>query len=277
MKTVAAMHDISCYAKSSLTVVIPTLSMMGIEVSPLPTALLSTQTDGFPHFFYKDLNSELTSIIDHWKSLNLHFDAIYSGFIGNDVSVATLIDFVRWHKKQNPPLVLVDPVMGDYGSLYDPITPYLVTHMKELVQIADVVTPNITEAALILDEEYDDDLSVDVASSWAKRIAQKGPKFVVITSVMEKNNSLVVSYDAMKDRISHFSQQHIPVSYPGCGDLFSSILTGRLLQGIDFSASVADAAYLVKKAVEYSFEKGIPLRHGVSPESIGYELVMRYR
>lgn len=277
MKTVAAMHDISCYAKSSLTVVIPTLSMMGIEVSPLPTALLSTQTDGFPNFFYKDLNTELTSIINHWKSLNLHFNAIYSGFIGNDVSVATLIDFVRWHKKQNPPLVLVDPVMGDFGSLYDPITPYLVKHMRELVQIADVVTPNITEAALILDEEYDDNLSVETASLWAKRIAQKGPKFVVITSVMEKNNSLVVSYDAMKDRISHFSQLHIPVSYPGCGDLFSSILTGRLLQGIDFSASVADAAYLVKKAVEYSFEKGVPVRHGVSPESIGYELVMRYR
>ena len=67
------------------------------------------------------------------------------------------------------------------------------------------------------------------------------------------------------------------MSYPGCGDLFSSILTGRLLQGVDFSASVADAAYLVKKAVEYSHEKGFPVRHGVSPESIGYELVMRYR
>ncbi len=270
------MHDLSCYAKSSLTVVIPTLSMMGIEVSPLPTALLSTQTDGFPHFYYKDLNTELTSIVDHWKSLDLHFDAIYSGFIGNDVSVATLIDFVNWQKKYNP-LVIVDPVMGDFGSLYNPITPHLVKHMKQLVEIADVVTPNITEAALILDEEYDANLSVETASLWARRIAEKGPAYVVITSVMEKNNSLVVSYDACLNKLSHFSQLHIPVSYPGCGDLFSSILTGRLLQGVDFSASVADAAYLVKKAVEYSHEKGFPVRHGVSPESIGYELVMRYR
>lgn len=276
MKTVAAMHDLSCYAKSSLTVVIPTLSMMGVEVSPLPTALLSTQTDGFPNFYYKDLDYELIAIIEHWKTLNLKFDAIYSGFIGNELSVATLIDLINWQKPNNP-LIVVDPVMGDDGALYDPITSHLVKHMKELVMIGDVVTPNITEAALLLDEEYDSHISIEKASSWAKRIARLGPDYVVITSVMEKNNSLVVSYDATKDKISHFSQLHVPVSYPGCGDLFSSILTGRLLQGIDFSSSVADAAYLVKKAVEYSKEQGLCVRHGVSPESIGYELVMRYR
>lgn len=270
------MHDLSCYAKSSLTVVIPTLSMMGIEVSPLPTALLSTQTDGFPNFYYKDLDYELISIIEHWKNLNLHFDAIYSGFIGNDISVTTLIDLINWQKESNP-LIVVDPVMGDDGSLYDPITSELIKHMKELVMVADVVTPNITEAALLLDEEYDPHLHIEKASLWAKRISNMGPKYVVITSVMEKNNALVVSYDAVNDKISHFSQLHVPVSYPGCGDLFASILTGRLLQQVEFSIAVADAAYLVKKAVEYSRDLDFPVPHGVSPESIGVELVTRYR
>ncbi|NCB01127.1 MAG: pyridoxamine kinase [Spirochaetia bacterium] len=273
MKTVAAMHDLSCYAKSSLTVVIPTLSMMGLEVSPLPTALLSTQTDGFPNFFYTDLIDELSLIIAHWKTLNLTFDAIYSGFLGSERCVSTLLDLITWQRKDHP-LVVIDPVLGDSGSLYDPITHHLVEDMKKLISFADVVTPNITEAALLLDEEYNTNLSVKEASSWAKRISELGPAYVVITSIMEKNNSLVVSYDKIKDTFAHFSQQHIPVSYPGCGDLFASILTGRLLQGADFSSAVADAAYLVKKAVEYSHQREVPPRHGVSPESIAYELVM---
>ena len=266
------MHDLSCYAKSSLTVVIPTLSMMGIEVSPLPTALLSTQTDGYPNFFYSDLTREIHVIIEHWKTLDLHFDAIYSGFLGSEDSVETLLNLINWQKKNNP-LVIIDPVLGDFGSLYDPISENLVNYMKKLVSFADVVTPNITEAALLLGEEYDAALSVEKASFWAKRISNLGPNFVVITSVMEKNNSLVVSYEKEKNILSHFSQQHIPVSYPGCGDLFASILTGRLLQGEDFSSSVKDAASLVKKAVELSHKNQIPQRHGVSPEIIAYELV----
>jgi pyridoxine kinase len=271
MKTVLAIHDLSCYAKSSLTVVVPTLSAMGIEVSPLPTALLSTQTDGFSNYFYKNLHAEQLGIIDHWKTLDLSFDAIYSGFLGNVESIDILLDILQWQKEAHP-LIIVDPVMGDNGSLYQPITKDFVHRMKHLSTLADVITPNITEAALLLGEEYQHDIDVTSCKQWAMELAKRGPRFVVITSVLEDNNSMVVSYDKENDSHFVFSQEQLPLSYPGCGDLFTSILCGQLLHETEFSEAVATAAQFVKIAIQKSHSVGLSQAHGVSPEQIVFQL-----
>ncbi len=272
MKTVLAVHDLSCYAKSSLTVVVPALSAMGIEVSPLPTALLSTQTDGFDNYFYKNLHTEQKMIVDHWKELDLSFDAVYSGFLGNSESIDMMIKIIEWQRSHDD-LIVVDPVMGDNGTLYGPITDDFVSRMKQLVSFSDVLTPNLTEAALLLDEKYDENLDSDTCASWAKRLSMMGPSKVVITSVMEKENSVVVSYEKDHDRTAIFSQTHFPVSYPGCGDLFTSILCGRLIIPADFTSAVADSAKLVKLAIKRSYEDHVAQSHGVSPERIVRELV----
>ncbi len=271
MKTVLAIHDLSCYAKSSLTVVVPTLSAMGIEVSPLPTALLSTQTDGFSNYFYKNLHAEQIGIVEHWKNLGLTFDAIYSGFLGNVESIDILLDILQWQKGSHP-LIIVDPVMGDNGSLYQPITKDFVHRMKQLSTLADVITPNITEAALLLDLEYKHDVDVNCCKMWAKELSNRGPRFVAITSVLENNNSMVVSYDKENDSHFVFSQEHLPLSYPGCGDLFTSILCGQLLHNCEFSDAVATSAQLVKEAIQKSHSAGLFQAHGVSPEQIVYQL-----
>jgi len=272
MKTVLAIHDLSCYAKSSLTVVVPTLSAMGIEVSPLPTALLSTQTDGFDDYFYKNLHTEQKKIVDHWKRLDLSFDALYSGFLGNCESIEMMIKIITWQKKGRP-LIVVDPVMGDNGALYGPMTQTFVQEMKKLVALSDVLTPNVTEAALLLDEPYRKDIDAHTCAQWAQRLSQMGPQLVVITSVMEEQHSIVVSYEREHDRHSVYSQTHLPISYPGCGDLFTSILCGELLNGVDFTEAVAQGAQLVKLAIKRSHNENVVQSHGVSPERIVKELV----
>ncbi len=272
MNTVAAIHDLSCYAKSSLTVVIPALSMMGVEVAPLPTALLSTQTDGFSDYYYKDLTDDLDRVLRHWKKLDLSFDAIYSGFLGSSFSIEFVHRMIAWQKKRTP-LVVIDPVMGDNGEFYGPLSTALVQGMRALVMEADVITPNLTEAAILLDLPYRDDLSPSEALGWAHKLSEFGAKKVVITSIIQGERTYVASYDASSGEERIHAQDHLPVSYPGCGDLFASILTGKLLKGSEFFTSVTESAQIVKLAIERSHEDQVPLSHGVSVERIARELI----
>jgi pyridoxine kinase len=278
MKTAAAIHDLSCYAKSSLTVVIPTLAALQVEASILPTALLSTQTDGFDQYVYEDLTDTMGAILCHWKSLKLFFDAIYSGFLGSQRQIDTVADLIGWQRNLGEsPLVLIDPVMGDQGEPYGPMTSDLIRRMGQLVRQADVITPNVTEAALLLGEPYSHDLTVQVAQQWAERLSALGPKQVAITSVMDGPDGIVVAYDANTGRQQLFRQSYAPVSFPGCGDLFASILCATLVHEMPFCEAVSTASQLVSKAVYASWEAQIPTRQGVAVEYIMKDLVEVFR
>ncbi len=272
MKSVAAIHDLSCYAKSSLTVVIPSLSMMGIEVAPLPTALLSTQTDGFSGYHYRDLTEDLHAVLTHWKKLSLSFDALYSGFLGSTSSIGFVREMIRWQEEHSP-LVVVDPVMGDNGEFYGPLSTSLVDGMRDLVREADVITPNLTEAAILLGRPYSTELSVEEALDWAVELSQLGAEKVVITSVLQGEETYVAAYDSLTGEKRVHGQEYLSVSYPGCGDLFASILTGKLLKGESFFTSVSASAELVKRAIEISLEAEVPVAHGISVERIAPELL----
>jgi pyridoxine kinase len=274
MKTAAAIHDLSCHAKSSLTVVIPTLAALQVEASILPTALLSTQTDGFAQYVYEDLTDTMGAILCHWKSLKLSFDAIYSGFLGSQRQIDTVADLIGWQRNQGgSPLVLIDPVMGDQGEPYGPMTADLIRRMAQLVHQADVITPNITEAALLLGEPYAHDLDVHRAQHWARRLSALGPKMVAITSVMDGSDGIVVAYDATTEQQQLFRQPYAPVSFPGCGDLFASILCATLVRDMPFFTAVEIASQLVSKAVYASWNAQIPTRQGVAIEYIMKDLV----
>ena len=125
----AAIHDLSCYAKSSLTVVLPTLEVLGVETCPLPTALLSSQTDGFESYYFRETTEDMASILGSWRELGLSFDAVYSGFLGSDVQADLVASFIESQRQQGNPLVLVDPVLGDDQSLYGPIEG---SHVQEI-------------------------------------------------------------------------------------------------------------------------------------------------
>ena len=151
---VAAIHDMSGFGRCSLTIVLPVLSAMGIQCCPLPTAFLSTHTSGFQGFTFLDMTDEMSRVAAHWKALDLDFQAIYSGFLGSGRQIGIVEGFLRDFRKADT-LVVVDPVMGDHGRVYQTYTPAMCAGMARLAERADVITPNLTEAALMLGVPYE--------------------------------------------------------------------------------------------------------------------------
>ena len=270
----AAIHDLSCYAKSSLTVVLPTLEVLGVETCPLPTALLSSQTDGFESYYFRETTEDMASILGSWRELGLSFDAVYSGFLGSDVQAALVASFIESQRQQGNPLVLVDPVLGDDQSLYGPIEGSHVQAMKALIQRADIITPNTTEAALLLERPFETIFTVEKIKAWAKELSQQSGAKVVITSVPFGETTAVVASDGNDQFLLPYEPIH--VSYPGCGDLFSSILLGLLLGKEHFQSAVEGAVSYTSLAIGRSLQAGYPMRHGVSPTLILGDLAERH-
>ena len=250
IKKVAAIHDLSGFGRASLTTVIPILSTMGIQVCPVPTAILSTHTSNFTGYSFIDLTDYMEEHIAHWKKLNLEFDCIYSGFLGSPRQIKIVSDFVD-HFGHKDNLVVVDPVMGDNGHLYGTMGEEMIVEMRKLVSKADIITPNFTEAAFLLGEKYKETTTEEEVKDWLVRISEMGPKIVIITSVpdekineFEKNMS-VIAYNREDDVFWKVSCKYIPVSYPGTGDAYTSVLIGSLLQGDSLPVAIDRAMQFV--------------------------------
>ena len=153
MKRIVTIQDISCFGKCSLTVALPIISAMGIEACCIPTAVLSTHTGGFTGYTYRDLTSDIPDIAAHWNRINLQLDAVYTGYLGSFEQIKIVSDFFDAFKT-NDNLLIVDHVMGDKGKFYAGFTMEFAKEMKKLCRKADVIMPNLTEAALLLGEEY---------------------------------------------------------------------------------------------------------------------------
>ena len=182
-KTIAAVHDISCYGRCSMQAVWPVLSHYGHLVCPLPTALLSTHTGGFDHFTFLDLGGEMKKILASWREEGLRFDAVYSGFLGSAGQIGTVLSLIE---DQPGALVLVDPVMGDCGEIYKTYTPEMCELMHRLCARADIITPNLTEACLLAGVPYDpepDDAAVDALLGRLDGVCRKAARTIVVTGV----------------------------------------------------------------------------------------------
>ena len=268
IKKVAAIHDLSGFGRASLTTVIPILSTMGIQVCPVPTAILSTHTSNFTGYSFIDFTDYMEEHIAHWKKLNLEFDCIYSGFLGSPRQIKIVSDFVD-HFGHKDNLVVVDPVMGDNGHLYGTMGEEMIVEMRKLVSKADIITPNFTEAAFLLGEKYKETTTEEEVKDWLVRISEMGPKIVIITSVpdekineFEKNMS-VIAYNREDDVFWKVSCKYIPVSYPGTGDAYTSVLIGSLLQGDSLPVAIDRAMQFVTQCIKASYGFKYPSREGV--------------
>lgn len=267
----AAIHDLSCYAKSSLTVVIPVLETMGVEVCPLPTALLSSQTDGFDSYTFRSTTDDMTGILEAWKGLGIHFDALYSGFLGDEKQVALIDTLIDEQRRLGSPLVLVDPVLGDDGRLYGPTSDEQVDAMRALACRADFLTPNTTEAALLLRHPYQQRFTRIEALQWAEQLHHMTGASIAITSVPLEDCSVVAC--CADDKAFLVEYRHLDVTYPGCGDLFASLLLGFLFRKHTFQTSVQKAVFYTTKAIELTMRRSVERRHGVCPSLIIPDLV----
>ena len=266
-KRVAAIHDISGFGRCSLTVAIPIISAAGIECSVVPTAVLSTHTGGFTGFTYLDLTDSILPTAQHWQDLGLEFDALYSGFLGSYKQVEIVSDFYdRFKTSEN--LVMVDPVMADNGVLYKTFSADFPKEMRKLCKKADVIVPNMTEAALLLEEEYRvGPYSKKYITQTLKKLILLGSKLVVLTGVCFDENTLgAAAYDANTEEIVYAMAPKIPEQYPGTGDIFASVLLAGLLKRKDLAYATKTAVNFVSKSIQRTYEAGTDPRYGVNFE-----------
>lgn len=256
-------HDLSCFGRCALTVVIPVLAASGVQPVPLPTALMSTHTGGFTGFSMLDTTHEMRSILAHWDTLGLTFDSVYTGFLGSaeqiDVIAHALTRFGEGALK------LVDPVLGDDGKLYSTITDELVYGMRTLAARADIITPNITEAYLLLSGDPSNALAVHTERALqklAKELSTKFSRSVVITGAPTGYDAVsTVCYDG--DEYAIITRKLVRGSYPGTGDLFSSVLLCRLMRGADLHEAAVFASDFVRDSITATVRAKTPVREGV--------------
>ena len=277
LPTALAIHDLSCFGKCALTVVLPVLSASGVETVPIPTALLSTHTGGFEGFYFEDLTRQMGRITEHFDELNIKTDAIYTGFLGSEAQIEKVSAIIDRFGGEGKALVMVDPVMGDDGRLYSTYTEELMLGMRELCKKADIITPNLTEACFLTDTEYKPAIeggeseALAYVSGIAERLLCFGVKKVVITGIHYGDMVATYGYDTEGGEILHASE-YVKHPYPGTGDLFASVLLGRLMRGRDFEEAVSTASDFTKRVIEYSAEFDSPIRNGVAFEPFLCEL-----
>lgn len=268
---VMAVHDLSGIGRSSLSAAISVLSTLGAQVCAMPTALLSTDTSQFKGFSFLSLSGEMHKFIEHWKTLNLKFDAIYSGFLGSAEQVEIVKSCLDIFADENT-LAVVDPVLGDNGRLYPTMTLEMVAGMRELVARADVITPNLTEAALLLAEPCCAGLDIATARDWLRRLSALGPRVVLITSAVledDTNGSYVLVYErGGRELFWRVSCEYIPADFPGTGDIFTSVLTGSLLRKEELTIACARAMRFVATGIRESLRLGAPSREGIVLEAV---------
>lgn len=265
MKKIAAIHDISCFGRCALTVIIPLLSAMGEQVVPIPTALLSTHTGGFDQPYFRDLSDDMEKIVAHLDQLGVKFDAIYSGFLGSARQIAIVEDIIDRFGGDCP--VLVDPVMGDDGKLYSTYTDELVRGMAQLCRRADIITPNLTEAHFLTGMDIpevipDARAATELALALCCRMKHElGVNKIVITGIHfgdRVGNAVMVDGEV---RLT--SMPRLERSFPGTGEVFTSTLLGEIVRGKSLYDAAEAAQAFTYKVIEHSQSSPEPTRNGV--------------
>lgn len=263
---IAAIHDLSCFGRCSLTIALPVLSAIGCQCCPLPTALLSAHT-GFPGNTFLDLAAEMGRIAEHWAAMDLQFDAIYSGFLGSADQVDTVARFFDTFKKSDT-AVIVDPVMGDHGTAYRTCTPELCRGMRVLAENSDVITPNLTEAALLLDRPYEEIRQAD-AYEVVRRLSLGGRRSVVLTGYSsEPGQTGTLCFDRDSGESKAVQTPREPQDFSGTGDLFASVLAGGVAKGVPLFQAAQAAADFVRDCIARTLAEGLTEQDGVDFEPL---------
>jgi pyridoxine kinase len=242
----------------------PIISSMGIQVCPLPTAILSTHFGGFSAVCMNDFSSHIANFSAHWQREGIVFDSIYSGFLASAAQIEIVSNLFD-EFAANHPLVLVDPVMGDNGKLYSLYTAQMQDQIKQLVCNADIITPNYTEACFLLGQEFQSVVDrPELLEPWLSELADMGPSRIVVTGVPLPDQRVAnLSYDTYSKQFGYNTSKLVPAHYPGTGDVFASVLLGNLLRGASLATAVERAGSFVFSTVQLTYNAGTPPREGI--------------
>lgn len=275
VKKVAVINDLSGLGKCSLTAALPVLSVMGVQACPLPTAILSNQTD-YDSYYSVDFTKYMDAYIEQWKKMALTFDCIYTGYLGSEDQAEKIVHFIDTFQKENT-LLLVDPVMGDNGKTYDVYTEKFGEQMKKLINRADIITPNLTELCILTDTDYTELTSCSESENYLNAIAiiaqpllKTGIRTIIVTGILyqspsdkkEKYYNLVIE----KNAVSIISSEIHGESYSGTGDLLASAVCAGIIRGDGTAESLKRALNFIETALIETQKEKIPRNDGINFE-----------
>ncbi|MCI8317646.1 MAG: pyridoxamine kinase [Lachnospiraceae bacterium] len=269
-KKIAVINDFSGFGRCSIAVALPVISSMKIQCCPVPTSIFSNHT-GFPSFYFEDYTDRMQAYIDEWKKLELQFSGISTGFLGSREQIQIVIRFLEeFGTKDN--VIVVDPVMGDYGKTYATYTPEMCEEMKRLVSYADILTPNLTEACILTDTSYHEERwRMKEIASLAEKLSSMGPEKVVITGIVQ--GDFIANFCYERGREGKIRRTHkVGTQRSGTGDIFAAIVAADAVNGVEFQESVKKASRFIKRCIEKSIELGIPVTDGVCFEEVLHTL-----
>lgn len=285
MKKIAVLNDLSGMGKCSLTAAIPVISVMGIQACPLPTAVLSAQT-GFPSYYCDDYTDRMDAIMEEWKKMDFYPDGIYTGFLSDARQADKAVEFIEQFAKEDTK-ILIDPVMGDNGEEYPIYTEALCEKMRFLVRRATVITPNLTEALLLLYGAQrahvlwkelslmDEERLLKFTESTGKELSKEFDTEVVITGIdlpaRENHQEIgnLICQDGVQTWVSTVKEGG---SYSGTGDLFASVLSAGMVKGMDTVDSVRKAVKFLSKGIHDAVLEGTDRNEGICFERYLSEL-----
>ncbi len=266
-KRIAAIHDISCFGRCSLTVALPMISAAGIECAVIPTAVLSTHTGGFSGYTFRDLTDDILPVAEHWKKSGISVDAVYSGYLGSKQQIDLVIKASALIKRKNA-LMIVDPVMADNGRLYGGFPEDFPQEMRRLCKNADVITPNITEACFMLGREYrEGPYGEEYINDLLEGLSQITCGKIVLTGVwFDQRRIGAAAYE--NGSVSYTFSDRIEKCYHGTGDVFSSALVSALVRGKSLEAATKLAVGFTYDCIKHTYEQNPEMNYGVDFEAM---------
>ena len=286
----AMINDLTGFGHCSLAVAIPIISVMGVQACPVPTGIFSNHM-AFPEWHYTDFTHEMSSYLSVWERLSLSFDGISCGFLGNEALILTLSGFFRQQKEACGTCILLDPVMGDHGRAYSSVTPSYQKALTGLCSLADILTPNLTEACFLTGTAYPGELLTALSGlpsvSGTLPFSQSGasgrlqPLLSLLSGMAAKLHGMGIGKVAITGiKIGNFFGNYVSASgsgdllfspaggpsRPGTGDIFAAILSADAVKGVPFTDSVKKAAEFVRICTESSAALNIPIVEGVCLE-----------
>lgn len=265
----ACINDLSGFGRCSLTTAISIISAAGVQVCPVPTAVLAKHT-GFTEFYFRDLTDAMRPYLENWDDLT--FDGVYSGFLGSPEQIEIVGDFILIQKEKNPGVkILIDPVMGDKGKLYPTYTDEMYRKMQKLATHADIITPNITEACFLTGMEYSgENISDKMAENLCTRLFDMSGGQVILTGIVRNEQMINAAFDGEKfsfDSIHMESQV-----FSGTGDIFASVVCAGILNGKSLPEAVNIAGNFISSAIKYTINAQASIREGVIFEPLLHTL-----
>lgn len=272
IKKIAVIHDLCGVGKAALTNIIPILSVMGYEVCPIPTMILSTHTGGFGNPTILKTGNYLKEVTKHYKKIGLGFEGILIGYLGDESLIEDVFSFVEEFSRDNTTIVF-DPIFGDKGKYYSNFNSNYMNSMKKLIQISDIITPNYTEACyLSLDNFIDNPNETDITNI-LNNITQLGCTNVIITSMMTNKIDEICTLLYKDGIIEKYNTDRLEKSYPGTGDIFVSVLIGCFLKYGNLSIATEKAVKFVFNIIKESNKCDYDTKYGVLLENFLHELI----